>query len=79
MSDLDKLDAIRKNLEKAKEKKSSLTGKREALMESLKVLGYDSVEDAHDALEAMADKINKMDEDLGVMLDEFKKDYPDLV
>lgn len=70
---------MKENLEKKKTERDRLLGRRDSLLESLREEGYETLEEAEEGLEKIADEINEMDDSLSKDLKAFKEKYKDLV
>lgn len=79
MNEMEKLEAIRSRLEKAKKEHAILTGKLESANEELNKMGYSSVEKANDGLDSLEKDAEKLEKEYEVLISKFKVDYPELV
>lgn len=79
MNELDKMESIKKNLEKSKQDKAVLLGKKESAMDELADLGYKSTAEAKKAIKRKDAELYSMEEEFKGLVEKFKEEYPNLV
>ena len=71
-----KLDELEKEIEKAKEEKSKLTGMLETLLEQMEErFGISSVKEATDLLNEIKEKMGNLDKQLNEKYDKLKESF----
>jgi len=72
----EKLDELEKEIEKAKEEKSKLTGMLETLLEQMEErFGISSVKEATDLLNEIKEKMGNLDKQLNEKYDKLKESF----
>jgi len=74
-----RLREAKKKLEAAEKEKIVLDTKLEGLLDRLRDLGFRSVEATVEAVEKMESEINKLEDTLGALIDDFETEYSTLM
>lgn len=75
----EKLDKLQKSAEAQKTELAKIEGKLDSLMEDLRELGYNSVEDAQKELELLEQQLEKRTKIFNKKIEEFTKKYADIL